>query len=96
MVTECYLHDHDGLVRLAYEGLKHNREDDSVIDEEVVYDEPEEGDIVTTDHEHWYQDGKLVVTGDENDVREYMDDERFWPNVWFISDHGNAHLITLI
>ena len=23
----------------------------------------------------------------------HMDKEKFWPNVWFISDHGNAHLM---
>jgi hypothetical protein len=28
-------------------------------------------------------------------VRVFMAEDEFWPNVWFISDHGNAHLITL-
>jgi len=28
-------------------------------------------------------------------LRAYMERTQFWPNVWFISDHGNAHLITL-
>jgi hypothetical protein len=23
-----------------------------------------------------------------------MERHGFWPNVWFISDHGNAHLMT--
>lgn len=25
----------------------------------------------------------------------YMDKVQFWPNCWFISDHGNAHLMDL-
>lgn len=37
--------------------------------------------------------------GDEMDyraaIRAYMDRVQFWPNAWFISDHGNAHLIDL-
>jgi hypothetical protein len=28
-------------------------------------------------------------------VRLYMELTKFWPNVWFISDHGNAHLLTI-
>ena len=62
--------------------------------------EPEEGDITTEDHRHFYQYGKLVLTvGEDVDhkpaLREFMKREKFWPNCWFISDHGNAHLIDL-
>lgn len=28
-------------------------------------------------------------------IREYCDRERFFPSVWFISDHGNAHRMSL-
>jgi hypothetical protein len=28
-------------------------------------------------------------------VRAFNDREQFWPNCWFISDHGNAHLMDL-
>lgn len=68
---------------------------------------PEEGDYTTTDHIHWYQDGRLVLTtadrGDPHSpadhayalVKAHMDGAQFWPNAWFISDHGNAHLINL-
>lgn len=28
-------------------------------------------------------------------VRVFMEIEQYWPNCWFISDHGNAHLIDL-
>lgn len=28
-------------------------------------------------------------------LRAYMERVQFWPNAWFISDHGNAHLIDL-
>ena len=56
-------------------------------------DEPEEEDIMTGDYHHWFQSGKLYFTGDEVGLRKQMAKDHFWPNVWFISDHGNAHLI---
>ncbi len=28
-------------------------------------------------------------------VRAYMDAAQYWPNCWFLSDHGNAHLMRL-
>lgn len=69
--------------------------------------EPIEGDITSSDHVHWYQYGKLVLTtADPNDkhtpaddykaqLAAFMNREQYWPNVWWISDHGNAHLITM-
>jgi hypothetical protein len=63
-------------------------------------DEPEEGDYITEDHEKFYQYGKFVLTVDEDDdykkcIREHMEENKFYPSVWFISDHGNAHLIDM-
>ncbi len=64
--------------------------------------EPEEDDYTTEDHIHFYQSGKLAFTvpgGADGDhvaaLRAHMEQEQFWPNVWFVSDHGNAHLIDL-
>lgn len=91
--------------------------------------EPEESDITTSDHKHFYQDGKLWLTVTEestetvqctecnkidqddqdwcdehtgkrgismsDQVKAKMESDQFWPNVWFISDHGNAHLMSL-
>jgi hypothetical protein len=62
--------------------------------------EPLEDDLITYDHVHWYQYGRLaLVTADETDfraaLRAHMDADAFWPNVWFISDHGNAHIIDI-
>jgi hypothetical protein len=62
--------------------------------EEMAPSEPEEGDITTEDHTRWFQDGRLYFEGDEAGLKARMDADKFWPNVWFISDHGNAHLIT--
>jgi hypothetical protein len=64
------------------------------------FDEPEEDDYTTTDHVHFYQSGKLAVTVPEGRsiakrLRGHMEQTGYWPNVWFISDHGNAHLMTL-
>ena len=28
-------------------------------------------------------------------LKHFMDKNRFWPNVWFLSDHGNYHLMCL-
>lgn len=67
--------------------------------------EPEEGDYLTEDHIRFYQYGKLVVEVPLDKERSYkdwrsfvkahMDKGKFWPNVWFISDHGNYLLLSL-
>lgn len=63
---------------------------------------PQEGDLVTYDHRNLYVWGAglrksvLLVTNVNRfnaQVRAYMKRDGFFPNVWFISDHGNAHLI---
>jgi hypothetical protein len=77
--------------------------DDILADEiaEMADDEqPAEDDITTEDHKNFYQNGKLVLELDEDAdhiaaLKEYMEKEQFYPNVWFISDHGNAHRIDL-
>ncbi len=60
---------------------------------------PSEDDLVTEDHTHVYQSGRLVLETSpdtfESDVAAYMERSKYWPNVWFISDHGNAHLLTI-
>jgi hypothetical protein len=72
--------------------------------EEEEIDEPEDEDLVTEDHTHFYVVNSTrrrpVVTVPEGDdwqphVRAYMDREQFWSNVWWISDHGNAHPLSL-
>ncbi len=63
-------------------------------------DEPQEGDYTTPDHRKFYQYGKLVLNLDEDadhvaEVKKHMERNKFWPDVWFISDHGNAHRIVM-
>jgi hypothetical protein len=63
-------------------------------------DQPGEDDIFTEDHHHFYQYRKLVVTVPEGEdwkpyLREYVEREQFFPNVWWVSDHGNPHLISV-
>ena len=63
--------------------------------------EPDEEDLVTGDHRRFYQGDKLAFTVDPDASKRqmwraidaHMERERFWPNVWFISDHGNAHVM---
>jgi len=64
--------------------------------------EPDEdaGDIVIgQDDTSAYQYGKCIVRVDEPDelrpaIKAHMEAAEFWPNVWTVSDHGNACLIT--
>jgi hypothetical protein len=61
--------------------------------------EPDDDAITTSDHEYFYQYGKLVLIIEDGDdvaaaLRRYCDREQFWPEAWFISDHGNAHRLT--
>ena len=79
------------------------------VDEEESDDqdptEPSECDLVTTDHVHFYERGMskgVVLTIDEDaeesmtsQLKHFMDKNRFWPNVWFLSEHGNYHLMCL-
>ena len=63
--------------------------------------EPQEGDITTEDHHTFYQYGKLWLQTPQDweweqtrrAVQEKMNEDQFWPDIWFISDHGNAHLM---
>jgi hypothetical protein len=62
---------------------------------------PQEEDLQTEDYSEFYSNGKLALTvsPDASSARmwealeAYMAKENFWPNVWWISDHGNAHLM---
>jgi hypothetical protein len=71
-------------------------------EEEEEQDEPGEDDWTTTDHKAFYQNGKrvLTLTGEETSaemwvaIRRAMNDANYFPGVWFISDHGNAHLMS--
>lgn len=61
--------------------------------------EPQEGDIVTSDHRRFYSDGKLIVIVDADDwmpaVGAWCKANQYFPNVFFISDHGNSVLISV-
>lgn len=36
-----------------------------------------------------------TIRNAEAAIRRYCDETQFWPDAWFISDHGNAHRIDL-
>ena len=71
--------------------------------------EPQEGDYVTENHINWYEAGTgkpLLTTADPDDphssasnmvelLKQHMEEQQFWPNCFWISDHGNAHRISL-
>jgi hypothetical protein len=64
---------------------------------------PQEGDWVTEDHRTVYEVGgrgrPLFRVGEDDDfdaaVRSEQEREGYAPNVWWISDHGNAHLLNV-
>jgi hypothetical protein len=66
---------------------------------------PDNGDIIIADAGNRgyavseYGEGFVMYCADwdeaETAVRAHMDHQRFWPNVWARSDHGNLDLITL-
>ncbi len=81
-------------------GQPHNSPVNDADDEpdEDCSDLPEDDDYTTADHQRFYQSGKLVlVVPPDGDhvaaLRAHMGREQFWPNAWFVSDHGNAHRI---
>jgi hypothetical protein len=60
---------------------------------------PQDDDITTEDGNTFYQSGELVVDATDDDspwpaLEAYMNGQQYWPNVWFVSDHGNAHIMT--
>lgn len=93
---------------LAPWGLLDDDEDDGLDEPEDCADdeptEPEEGDLVTEDHIHFWEHGStkrcpaVTVQGDDtwqNAVRAYQNKEGFWGNIWSLSDHGNYCLLSL-
>jgi hypothetical protein len=54
-----------------------------------VYD-PDTGDIATEDYNTWFQYGELYHTGSLASLWKKLDEDKFWPNVFSISDHGNV------
>jgi hypothetical protein len=79
-------------------------------DEEEVYEEsnePVEGDWVTADHKDFYEVGRehkgpVVSVKDDAShnqmvraLKAAMKKQNWFPTVWFVSDHGNAHMMDL-
>lgn len=67
-------------------------------------DGPQEGDLVTEDRTTFREVGRngvafTVEGGEAEDVevaiQAWMTENSYYPNVWFISDHGNAHLMEI-
>ena len=68
-------------------------------DEEIEDCEPCEDDYFIEGSEV-SQGGKYLgkfpdYTDLERFIREHMEREQFWPNVWQVSDHGNVSLYTM-
>lgn len=63
-------------------------------------EEPEEEDYELQGYEGAYRiverfHGRTVHTAATMpDLRQQLQESGYWPSVWIISDHGNAHLVT--
>lgn len=60
--------------------------------------EPDEDSVTTEDWRNFYLYGKLAFTVGEDEnitegIQRGLDSLNFWPNVYWLSDHGNAHRI---
>jgi hypothetical protein len=79
-------------------------------DDDAIPGGPCDGDLVTEDHVRFFTIGgryrwplKLqcpdVTVAEDEDwqdvVGAYLAKQQFWPNVWFVSDHGNWHVLSL-
>lgn len=72
------------------------------MDEDFENEGPSHDDISTSDHVNFYESGRHAFTVPKGSsdakmwrlIEAHMKREKFFPNVWFISDHGNAHLMT--
>lgn len=88
---------------------KRASDDEPIESPEDVFDIEEEGDPEPEEDDIFFGDerGKTVVshahkvigtfTEEEEAItfiKDWMDKNKYWPNVWFVSDHGNMHLMT--
>lgn len=68
--------------------------------EPETWDRPSYDDYTTNDYLNFYQGGKLVVTVDEGEewedkIREHMEQEQYWPNVYHVNERGTVDLLTV-
>lgn len=85
------------------EGVVHSAKVAQLEDEELD-DQPSDDDYFIEDKpNHGYsvsQSQKFLESFSDRDeaeafIRKHMDQEKFWPNVWFVDDHGGMQLITI-
>lgn len=55
-------------------------------------DTPQEEDVYCDDPAGPFRYLGKTVARNERELTKWMEREGYFPNVWFISDHGNAHL----
>ena len=85
--------DH-GISDLTSEEVVYISDNYKAKENEEVEGEPTEDDITTEDYETWYQYGKLFYTGDEKGLKAELDKGNLFPDIWWVSDHGNTNNIT--
>lgn len=79
----------------AWDEMEDRERDSEPQDEDYVISDCRDGVAVAI-----VGGGRYLATFEARDeaeafIRERMNRESFWPSVWFVSDHGNAHLVSL-
>ena len=105
--THSSVEDEGDMAEMMYKELESQfGGEGSEEDEEEHQDEPEEYDIFLSPagslggQTQVKAGGKVIGTFNDEDearqaAREWMEDNKFWPPVWVVSDHGNYHEISL-
>lgn len=76
---------------------------DDMVTEEDEMDEPDDSDIFINSNGMKNTvtcEGDTIYIGNdyaamESAIKEYMEENQFWPGIWEISDHGNVSRYTL-
>lgn len=63
------------------------------MENEEQENEPGQEDVTAPDPAGPFHYLGKRIAGNRAELRAWMDAGNYFPNVWFISDHGNAHLL---
>lgn len=61
----------------------------------VIQDVPGTGYVYSQSGHSWTYSGDGGIDPVLADIRHRMDEDKFWPNVWHVSDHGNYTLLEM-
>lgn len=80
--------------QMSHADLEAFRAECEATDDDDEPNEPQEEDITADDPSGPFVYLGKRIAANRAELRAWMEREKYFPNVWFISDHGNAHLLT--